>query len=105
MDSFTIKPVSNASFNCYPSNSFIYFTNFLPEQKNLKGEWEVAISETSYPSFYQNVTEVTFNLTGGRESSEEKWKMQPMHIQPGLYPTIVDIVVARNEKVRKGIAA
>ena len=45
MDSFTIELVSNAFSNCYPKNSFIFFTNFLPEQINLKGEWAVAISE------------------------------------------------------------
>ena len=37
MDSFTIELVSNASFNCYPNNSLSSFTNFLPEQINLKG--------------------------------------------------------------------
>ena len=57
MDSFTIEQVSNASFNCYPNNSLSSFTVFLPEQIHLKGEWEVAISEISYPSLYQNVTE------------------------------------------------
>ena len=32
------------SFNCYPINSLSSFTNFLPEQTNLKVEREVAIS-------------------------------------------------------------
>ena len=45
MDSFTIELVSNAFLNCYPNISLIFFTNFLPEQINLKGGWEVAISE------------------------------------------------------------
>ena len=57
MDSFTFEPVSNASFDCYPNNSLSSFTNFPPEQIHLKGELEVAISEISYPSLYQNVTE------------------------------------------------
>ena len=50
MDSFTIELVSNASFISYPNNSLSSFTNFLPEQIHSKGEWEVAISEISYPS-------------------------------------------------------
>ena len=62
MDSFTIELVSNASFNCYPSKSLSSFTNFLPEQIQLKGEWEVTISEISYPSLIQNVTEGKFTL-------------------------------------------
>ena len=28
-----------------------------------------------------------------------------MHIEPGLYPSIVDIVIALNDKIRKGIGA
>ena len=105
MDSFTIELVSNASFNCYPNNSLSSFTNFLPEQIHLKGEWEVAISEISYPSLYQNVTEGKFTFLDGRESPDEKRKIQPMHVEPGLYPSIVDIVVAMNDKVRKRIGA
>ena len=31
------------------------FVQMLPEQLNLEGQWEVAISETFFPSMYQNV--------------------------------------------------
>ena len=105
MDSFTMELVSNASFNCYPNNSLSSFTNFLHEQIHLKGEWEVAISEISYPSLYQNVTEGKFTFVDGRESSEEKRKIVPMNIEPGLYPSIVDIVVAMNNKIRERLGA
>ena len=54
---------------------------------------------------YQNVTEGKFTFIDGRESPEEKRKIQPMHIDPGLYPSIVDIVVAMNNKVRNRIGA
>ena len=57
MDFFTIELVSNTSFNCYPNNSLSSLANFLPEQIHLKGEWEVDISEISYLSLNQNVTE------------------------------------------------
>ena len=33
------------------------FINFLRKQLTLEGQWEVEISEISYPSMYQNVTE------------------------------------------------
>ena len=49
--------VSNASTQPLPDNTFSPFTNFLSEQLNLEGQWEVVISETSYPSMYQNFTE------------------------------------------------
>ena len=52
----------------------------------------------SYHSLYQNVTEGKFTFIDGRESPEEKRKIQPMHIEPGLYPSIVDIVVAMNDQ-------
>ena len=100
MDSFTFEVVSHASLNCYPNTSLSSFTNFLQEQIHLKGEWEVAISEISYPSLYQNVTEGKFIFIDGRESPEEKRKLQPIHIESGLYPSFVDIVVAKNDNVR-----
>ena len=57
MECFTIELVSNASAQFFSDNTLSSFTNFLPEQLNLDGQWEVAISEISYPSMYQNVTE------------------------------------------------
>ena len=57
MESFTEDLVSNASAQLFPDNTLSSFTNFLPEQLNLDGQWEVAISELSYPTMYQNVTE------------------------------------------------
>ena len=84
MDSLNIELVSNASFNCYPINILGSLTNFLTKQIHLKGEWEVTISEISYLSLYQNVTEGKFTFIDGRESAEEKRKIQPMHTEPGL---------------------
>ena len=105
MDYFTNELVSNASCNCYPNKSRSSFTKFLPEQIHLKGECEVAIPEELYSALYQNVTEGKITFIDGRESPEEKRKIQPMHTEPGLYPSIVDIVVAMNGKVRKRISA
>ena len=56
MDSFTLELVFDAPGELVPDNTLRYFTNFLPEQVNLQGQWEVAISELSYPSMYQNLT-------------------------------------------------
>ena len=62
MDSFTIGLVSNASGELFPDNTLSSFTNFLPEQVNLEGQWEVAVSEKSFPSMYQNITEGKFKF-------------------------------------------
>ena len=63
MDSFKIELVSNASGELLPNNKLRFFTNFFPEQVNLEGQWEVAISEISYPSMYQNITEGKFKFS------------------------------------------
>ena len=97
MDSFTNELTSNASFNYYPNHSLSSSINFLPEQLPLKGECEVAISERSYPSLYQNVTEGKFTFVDGRESSEEKRKIVPMHL--------VDLNVAVNNTKRERLGA
>ena len=49
MKSFTIELVSNASAQLFPDKTLSSFTNFLTEQLNLDGQWEVAISE--YPTY------------------------------------------------------
>ena len=56
MDSCTIELVFIASGELFSNNTLSSFTKFLPEQVNLEGQWEVAISEISYPSMYQNKT-------------------------------------------------
>ena len=56
MSSLTIELVSNASVQLFPDNTLSSCTNFLPEQLNVESEWEVAVLESSLPSFYQNVT-------------------------------------------------
>ena len=66
---------------------------------------ELAISETSYPSMLKNVSEGKITFIDGREVLEEKRKNQPIHIEPGLYPSFVEIVVAMNDKARKRIGA
>ena len=105
ISAISTKNPFNASFNCYPNNSLSSFTNFLPDQIHLKGEWEVAISEISYPSLYQSVTEGKFTFVDGRESFEEKRKIVPMNIEPELYPSFVDLVVAMNNKIRERLGA
>ena len=62
MESFTIELVSNAPGEVFPDNTLSSSTNFLPEQLILEGQWEVAFSEISYPSMYQNITERKFKF-------------------------------------------
>ena len=92
MESFTIELVSSASAQLFPDNTLSSFTNFLPEQLNLEGQWEVAISEISYPSMYQNVTEGKLMFFDKKLSNSSKF----YYLEPGLYPSFTDFVEAMN---------
>ena len=97
MDSFTIELVSNASGELFPNNTLSSFTNFLPEQVNLEGQWEVAISEKSYPSMYQNITEGKFKFFDQKLSKSTS----TYNLEPGLYTSITDIVEAMNTLIQE----
>lgn len=97
MDSFTIELVSNASAELFPDNTLSSFTNFLPDQINLQGQWEVAISEISYPSMYQNITEGKFLYYDTKHSPTSA----PYYLEPGLYSSVTDIVEAMNTLIQE----
>ena len=92
MESLTIELIFNASVQLFPDNTLSSFTNFLPEQLNLEGQWEVTISEISYPSMYQNVTEGKFMFFDKKFSNSSKF----YHLEPGLYTSYTDIVETKN---------
>ena len=92
MESFTIELVSNASGQLFPDNTLCSFTKFSPEQLKLDGQCEDAISEISYPSMYQNVTEGKFMFFDKKLSKPSKF----YYLEPGLYPSIADIVETMN---------
>ena len=86
------KLVSNASAQRFPDNTLSSLINFLPEQMNLDGQLEVATSEKSYPSRYQNITEGKFMFFDKKLSKSSKF----YYLEPGLYLSITDIVEAMN---------
>ena len=94
MESFTIELVSNASEQLFPDNALSSFTNFLPEQLNIDGQWEVAISEISYPSMYQNVTERKLEKFFFDKKFSKS--LEFYYLEPGLYSSITDIFEAMN---------
>ena len=95
MDSFTIELVSNASAQLFPNNTLSSFTIFLPEQVKLDRHWEVAISEISYPSMYQNVTEVMFYDEKLSKTTEA------YYLDPGMYSSISDILEAMDTIIQE----
>ena len=97
MDSFSIELVSNASSQLFPNNTLSSFTNFLPEQANLDGQWEIANSEISYPSMYQNVREGKFMFYDEKLSKTT----EAYYLEPGLYSSITDIVEAMSTLIQE----
>ena len=63
----------------------------------LDGQWKVAISETSDPSMYQNVTEGKFMLYDEKLSKAT----ETYYLEPGLYSSITDIVEAMNTLIQE----
>ena len=57
MELFTKELVSDESAQLFTDNTLSSFTNFLQEQLNLEGQFEVALPEISCSSMYQNVAE------------------------------------------------
>ena len=97
MDSFTIELVSNASGELFTDNTLSSFTNFLPEQVNFEGQWEVPISEISYPSMYQNITEGKFKFFDEKLSKSTS----TYNLEPGLNTSITDIVEVMNTLIQE----
>ena len=97
MDSFTIELVSNASGDLFADNTLDSFTNFLPEQVILEGQWEIAISEISYPSMYQKITEGFFMFFDEKLSKSTS----TYNLEPGLYTSITDIVETMNTLIQE----
>ena len=98
MDSFTIELVSNASAELFPDNTLFSFTKFLPEKVNLGGQWEVAVSEISYPSMYQNITEGYFKFFDEKLPKSTS----TYNLEPGLCTSITDFVEAMNTLIQEG---
>ena len=87
----------NASSQLFPNNTLSSFTIILPEQVNLDGQWDVAFSEISYLSIYQNVTEGKFMFYDEKLCKTTK----AYYLKPGLYSSITDILEAVNTLIRK----
>ena len=96
MDLFTIELVFNASSQPFPNKTLSSIKKLLPEQVNLDGQWEVAISEICYPSRYHNITEGKFMFYDGKLSKTT----EAYYLETGLYSSITDIVEAMNTLIQ-----
>ena len=74
-----------------------FIHNFLQEQVKLGGQWEVAISEISHPSLYQNVKEGKIMFFDDKLSKTT----EAYYFEPGLYSSITDILEATSTLIQK----
>ena len=110
MDNFIVELVSNASSSIYPDNTLASFTNFLPEQLYLDGDWEVALLEITYPALYNNITEGKFwyvpqRSTSKKSNNEETREAlnesyETVTILPGMYLSLDEIFQSMNDALR-----
>ena len=100
METFSVELHSSASSKLYPQNTFASFTNFLPDQINLEGEWERALTANCFRLKFFKITEGSFVISvtkGGKVIDSENYKLSP-----GYYPTIKSIVSSMFAKVFAG---
>ena len=56
-DSFSITLVSSISMIIFMDISLASFKSLLSEDIDLQGEWRVALTETTFPTYFNNVTD------------------------------------------------
>ena len=57
-DSFSITLVSSASMNIFLDNSSASFKNLLREDIDLQGEWRAALTEITFTTHFNKVTDI-----------------------------------------------
>ena len=92
MESFKIRVVSKASAQLFPDNTLSTFPNFLPQQFNLDGQYDVKFSQKTYPSLYQIVTMGKFMFYDKKLPNSFGF----YYLEPDFYPPITDNVEAMN---------
>ena len=85
------------SFNCFQTKHSAFTSNFLPEQLNLQGQWEVAISEKYYTSMHQK--------SQGESSCFLIKKLSKLseffYLEPGLSRSVTDFVEPVNNLIHE----
>ena len=97
MNRFTRELAYKSSAQLLPEKMTQPFTIFLPNQMNLEGHWEVAISEMSSPSMYQNVTDLRIMFFDEKILKSSEF----YYLEPGLHPSITDNVETMSTPIQK----
>ena len=88
--SFYVTLPSDSSMEYFPNNTISHFVTHLPRPIELTGEWEVGVSEFSFPHTFYNINETNntyvYDLGDGRIYDGE--------ITPGYYNSVKAILNA-----------
>lgn len=91
--SFYVTLPSDSSMHFFPENKISHFKTQLPFPLDLKGEWEVGLSEIIYPHSWHNINETNnyfrYEINNGNIVSSVK-----QEIDVGCYESMYDIVSA-----------
>ena len=82
MTHFYLTLPSNASMKIYPDNTVAKYTTQLPNNIELDGDWEVALTEIQYPHKFYNVKGEWFRIF-----NNFKWGRK-VYIKDDYYPTV-----------------
>ena len=94
-DEFYVTLPSNSSVNYYPNNTLSDFTTKLFKPIDLKGDWEVALTEISFPHSFYNIVEpfnvVRYSGDGSAGSADT------ITIPPGYYNDLNELFTTMSD--------
>ena len=95
VEEFYVTLPSNSSSAYYPDNTLSDFTTKLFKPIDLTGEWEVALTEISFPHSFYNITE-PFNriLYSGNGSPHN---VKTFNIPPGYYHDLKELFLTMHD--------
>jgi len=99
MSRFYVALPSNSSMDCYPDNSVARFTTKLNGAIELEGDWEVGLTEISFPSDVENVSDGHCYYT----IRVEDRVFRKITLDAKHYATIRDLVREMNGKQKMSI--
>ncbi len=94
--SFTVDLLSSASLHVHGNNHLGSFTNVLPKQLTLEGEWEVGLVDISYPSTFKNITEGEFCFICDINEVDAS---DILRLESGLYNSFEEIITEMNSVI------
>ncbi|KAJ1138775.1 hypothetical protein NDU88_005156 [Pleurodeles waltl] len=93
---FYITLPSNASKDMFPDNQISSYTVKLAKPVDLKGPWEVALTEIQYPRTWNTFTKADVKFHIKRPQDALTYNLSFPH---GYYPTVATVVDAINKSI------